>query len=83
MSETTENKTNAEAADRLDGVVIRIQGWVGKTEYETLQDEMKRRWQIAGDRTIAPTMYRTRGNKADWPEFEWPPRKITITVTDA
>jgi len=79
-----EKSPHDSSASELSGLVMRLTGWIGKADLREIERVTKAQYQKHGeDKTIMPTLYKTKGRRKHWPECDWPPVKISITIKAA
>ena len=59
---------------------MKIKGWVAKDEFEQLEGTFSEEYPQKMAASILFTMYKTKGNKDDWPAHQYPPVKVEVDI---
>lgn len=58
-----------------------IKGWMPRQEYERLLKDIEEPFPHYGkDKNFDFIIYKTKGKRSDWLEWDWPPVKVQITI---
>jgi hypothetical protein len=65
---------------KIDKVMIKLTGYMDKCHYELFK-KSKGHLLCYGQYRI-PTLIKDIGTEKEWPEFGWPPVKVTVTIEE-
>ena len=58
-----------------------IEGWIGKADWKEVQN-VKPNNQNYEDGYLNFMMFEDEGEEDDWADFDWPPKKVRVTIEE-